>query len=147
MTPAASSRLTLGYIILILPTRPMQPTGSLPRTQRLLQRLQHMVRKFIRFGVLTALNNSLVARHMNHLSVSAPNPAYLQQAYLDCNSRSQNQPSFAATSPLAEYSNELSYLSASSMPAGDSRYWHNTRDESVRLLSQGGSCVLVFQLT
>ncbi|OAX39889.1 hypothetical protein K503DRAFT_738603 [Rhizopogon vinicolor AM-OR11-026] len=98
-------------------------------------------RLFASYPTASATPSTHVARHMHHLSVSAPTPAYLQPAYLDrnVNSGTQYQPPLAATSPLSEYSNELSYLSASSMPTSDSRYWHNTRDDSVRLLSQGGS--------
>ncbi|KAG1749340.1 hypothetical protein EDB19DRAFT_1682083 [Suillus lakei] len=95
-------------------------------------------RLFAAYPTASATPSTHVSRHMNHLSVSTPNPTYLQRTYLEYNSGLQYQPA-AAPSPFSEYSNELSYLSATSMPTGDSRYWHNTRDDSVRLLSQGGS--------
>ncbi|KAG1743247.1 uncharacterized protein EDB91DRAFT_1126495 [Suillus paluster] len=95
-------------------------------------------RLFAAYPTASATPSTHVARHMNNLSVSTPNPTYLQPSYLDYNSGSQYQPA-PAPPPFSEYSHELSYLSASSMPTGDSRYWHNARDESVRLLSQGGS--------
>ncbi|KAG0704778.1 hypothetical protein DFH29DRAFT_981273 [Suillus ampliporus] len=95
-------------------------------------------RLFAAYPTASATPSTHVARHMNNLSVSASNPTYLQPTYLDYNSGSQYQPA-PAPPPFSEYSHELSYLSAPSMPTSDSRYWHNTRDESVRLLSQGGS--------
>ncbi|KAG2340137.1 hypothetical protein BDR05DRAFT_553803 [Suillus weaverae] len=95
-------------------------------------------RLFAAYPTASATPSTHVARHMNHLSVSALNPTYLQRTYLEYNSGSQYQPA-PAPSPLSEYSHELSYLSTTSMPTDDSRYWHNTRDDSVRLLSQGGS--------
>ncbi|KAG1898204.1 uncharacterized protein F5891DRAFT_490571 [Suillus fuscotomentosus] len=95
-------------------------------------------RLFAAYPTASATPSTHVGRHMNHLSVSAPNPTYLQRTYLEYNSGSQYQPA-PAPSPLSEYSHELSYLSTTSMPTGDSRYWHSTRDDSVRLLSEGGS--------
>ncbi|KAG2115459.1 hypothetical protein DEU56DRAFT_932992 [Suillus clintonianus] len=95
-------------------------------------------RLFAAYPTASATPSTHVTRHMNHLSVSAPNPAYLQRTYIEYNSGTQYQPA-PAPSPFSEFSNELSYLSTTSMPTGDSRYWHNTRDDSVRLLSQGGS--------
>lgn len=128
----------------MLPTRPTKLTGSLPHTQRLLRHLPRTVRLLYLLTRQTRLTIYLVGRHMNHLSVSAPNPTYLQRTYLEYNSGSQYQPA-PAPSPLSEYSHELSYLSTTSMPTGDSRYWHNTRDDSVRLLSEGGSYVKMLQ--
>lgn len=95
-------------------------------------------RLFAAYPTASATPSTHVARHMNHLSVSSPNPTYLQRDYVEYNSGSQYQPA-PAPSPLSEYSHELSYLSNTSIPTADSRYWHNTRDDSVRLLSQGGS--------
>ncbi|KAG2144172.1 uncharacterized protein EDB93DRAFT_1154179 [Suillus bovinus] len=95
-------------------------------------------RLFAAYPTASATPSAHMARHMNHLSVSAPNPTYLQRAYLEYNSGSQYQPA-PAPSPLSEYSHELSYLSTTSIPTGDSRYWQNTRDDSVRLLSAGVS--------
>lgn len=57
-----------------------------------------------------------------------------------------NQPNFYAAqyqtysqtaSPFTEYSQELSYLSAPTIPSSHSTYWQSARDESVRLLSHG----------
>ncbi|KAG2365159.1 hypothetical protein BDR07DRAFT_1607621 [Suillus spraguei] len=95
-------------------------------------------RLFAAYPTASATPSTHVARHMNHLSVSAPSPTYLQRTYLEYNTGSQYQPA-PAPSPLSEYSHELSYISTTPMPTGDSRYWHNTRDDSVRLLSQAGS--------
>lgn len=95
-------------------------------------------RLFAAYPTASATPSTHVARHMNNLSVSAPNPTYLQRNYVEYNSGSQYQPA-PAPSPLSEYSHELSYLSNTSIPIADSRYWHNARDDSVRLLSQGGS--------
>lgn len=81
-------------------------------------------------------NFAVAARHVSNLSIAGTPPTYMHANQTNFYA-AQYQTYPQTASPFTEYSQELAYLSAPTVPASRSAYWQSARDESVRLLSHG----------
>ena len=81
----------------------------------------------------------IVSRHISNMTLTAA-PTFPQTQYY--NDQGSTYPQ-GNPPPYSEYDQQLRYLSSSNVPADDSGYWENTRNDAVRMLNeQAGPYVL-----
>jgi len=99
-----------------------------------------MVRLFFWFGNDICIEiYGAVSRHISNMTLTAA-PTFPQTQYY--NDQGSTYPQ-GNPPPYSEYDQQLRYLSSSSVPADDSGYWENTRNDAVRMLNeQAGPYVL-----
>ncbi|KAF8904085.1 hypothetical protein CPB84DRAFT_1773363 [Gymnopilus junonius] len=73
-----------------------------------------------------------VSRHINNMTLTAA-PTFPQPDYYNMHNSSYSQGNLA---PYSEYDQELRYLASAHVPADDSGFWENTRNDAVRLLNE-----------